>query len=70
MDGVNTIVMDLPYDIDGLCRLNADDSYTIIINARCSHEQQITAFEHEVEHIKRMDHYKTDVENIETEIRA
>ena len=46
---------------------NEDDSYTIFINAKLSHERQLEAYEHAIRHIENGDFEKTDVDKIEFE---
>lgn len=44
---------------------NEDDSYTIFINARLSHEGQLRAYEHAMRHITQNDFEKHDIQSIE-----
>ena len=44
---------------------NADDSYTIFLNARLSHDGQLKAYQHALNHINNEDFEKTDVQSIE-----
>lgn len=44
---------------------NEDDSYTIFINARLSHEKQLEAYWHAMKHIQNGDFEKTDADKIE-----
>lgn len=44
---------------------NEDGSYTILINARLSHEGQLQAYEHAMKHINNDDFRKEDVQKIE-----
>ena len=46
---------------------NYDDSYTIFINAKLSHERQREAYNHAIEHIKNNDFDKHDANRIEFE---
>ena len=43
------------------------DGYTIYIDERLTHEQQVKAYCHAMRHIKNMDFEKTDVSKIEME---
>lgn len=45
--------------------VNEDGSYTILINARLSNEGQLKAYQHAMEHIKKNDFEKEDVQKIE-----
>ena len=44
---------------------NADDSYTIFINANIAHDRQVAAVEHAIEHIRENDFEKVNVQEIE-----
>lgn len=60
---INVIFKDLP--IPEMVTKNSDDSYTIFINARLSHEEQNKMFVHAVKHITGHDFEKHDVQIIE-----
>lgn len=44
---------------------NSDDTYTIFLNARLTHERLLEAYDHAVNHIKRGDFEKEDANRIE-----
>nr|WP_300838936.1 hypothetical protein [uncultured Acetatifactor sp.] len=44
---------------------NEDDSYTILINARLSQDEQLKAYQHALSHISNGDFEKSDIQNIE-----
>lgn len=44
---------------------NADDTYTIFLNARLSLDGQIKAYQHALNHINNKDFEKSDVQSIE-----
>lgn len=44
---------------------NEDGSYTILINAKLSQEEQLKAYQHALNHIKNEDFEKSDIQNIE-----
>ena len=44
---------------------NDDDSYTIFINAKLTHERQLEVYTHAIEHIENSDFEKHDVDKIE-----
>lgn len=44
---------------------NNDDSYTVFINARLSHDRQLEAYRHALSHIENGDFDKLDVDKIE-----
>ncbi len=46
---------------------NADDTYTIFLNARLSRDSQLKYYYHALRHIKRYDFEKKDVQKIELE---
>ena len=50
---------------DELIRLNADGSFTILINARSASNRQEEAYRHALNHIKNNDFYKDSVQAIE-----
>ena len=61
---VNVILYDLPHSISAYTVANGDLSYTIIINARLSHDMQLKAYKHELDHIERGDFNKKCSANI------
>lgn len=44
---------------------NTDDSYTVLLNARLTHERQLEAYYHAIRHIQNNDYEKEDVNKIE-----
>lgn len=44
---------------------NSDDSYSIFLNSRLTHEKQLEAYKHAIEHIENCDYEKYDVDKIE-----
>lgn len=46
---------------------NEDGSYTIVINSRLSHDAQLLAYQHAMEHIDKNHFEKFDVQQIESE---
>lgn len=55
MDNVNVILMDLPPKVKGMLvkTFDGEECYTVVLNSRLNKEQQLSAYEHEMEH---MDH--------------
>lgn len=51
-------LIELPYTIHSYVVLNKDQSYTIVLNSKLSHEQNIISYWHEIEHIKNGDYEK------------
>ena len=63
---VNIIYADMPATIPGYSISNPDMSYTVVINSRLNHEQQLKAYYHEMQHINSGDYdRKTSVDVIE-----
>lgn len=58
MEVINTLCADMPTSIKAYTVLNKDDTYTIILNARICHEQQLNAYYHELQHIRNGDYEK------------
>lgn len=48
-------LIDLPYSVGGYTRLNEDGTYTILLNARHSIEEQRKSYIHELSHIEGND---------------
>lgn len=46
---------------------NDDGSFTILINSRISHEEQLKAYQHAMRHIKSGDFQKDDTQKIEAQ---
>lgn len=44
---------------------NEDDSYTILINAKLSQDEQLKAYQHALSHINHRDFEKQDIQSIE-----
>lgn len=62
MDNINVLLENMPTTIRAYTVSNADDSYTVVINARLSSEQQRLSYYHECSHIVNGDYdKKTDV---------
>ena len=54
----NILLVDMPHRIKAYTVANKDMSYTIVINARMSHERQLEAYQHELDHIRQKDYEK------------
>lgn len=65
---VNTYLVNFP-NTKGheMCIENEDGSYTILINAKLSAEEQRDAYQHALYHIEHNDFEKPDVQKIEYE---
>ena len=62
---VNTKVIDMDVLVPEQIVKNRDDSYTIFINARLSHNKQLEAYKHALKHIENGDFEKDDADGIE-----
>lgn len=62
---VNCRIVDMPVSISAYVISNADDSYTIILNARHSHEHHLISYHHEMRHIENGDYDKKNADIIE-----
>ena len=58
MEMINVVYADMPTRIRSYVVANADTSYTIILNSKLSHEQNLKSYYHEIEHIKNGDYDK------------
>lgn len=58
MDAVIIRQLDLPYGVKGVTVKDENDDYNIYINSRYSKDEQVIAFRHELEHIRRGDFYR------------
>lgn len=67
LDYINVQILDMDAKIPEHLVKNADDSYTIFLNARLSQESQIKSYYHALQHIKNSDFEKEDVQTIEAE---
>lgn len=59
------VMLDKSYGIPGCVKHNADDSYTIFIDASLNYEKQREVFLHEMRHILGDDFCESDVQMIE-----
>lgn len=67
-DGVYSYLVDLEDSkVTEMVRENTDGTYSIFLNTRCSHEQNIESYLHAVKHICNRDFEKDNVQEIETE---
>lgn len=64
---IQTKLSDLPTSIGGYVVKGIDDTYTIVLNSKLSHEDNVKSYLHELSHIKKHDFEKTDVQEIESE---
>ena len=67
MDDINVKIMDMDVMVPEHLVKNSDDSYTIFLNARLSRDSQLKYYFHAMEHIKKEDFEKENVQEIESE---
>lgn len=63
----NVIYADLPASIKAYTVSCPDDTYTIVLNSRHSHEQLLISYSHELKHIENGDFDKDNANAIEKE---
>ena len=63
----NLILLDMDEMVGETICKNSDDSFTIFINSRLSSEAQRHCFEHALDHVRRDDWEKENVDEIEYE---
>ena len=62
---INTRLIDMDVLIGEQVIKNNDDSYTILLNARLSHERQLECYRHALLHISNDDFEKDNADEIE-----
>ena len=62
---INTQIIDMDVLVGEQIIKNNDDSYTILLNARLSHERQLECYRHALLHISSDDFEKTNADEIE-----
>ena len=62
---INTRLIDMDVLIGEQVIKNNDDSYTILLNARLSHERQLECYRHALLHINNEDFSKYNADKIE-----
>ena len=62
---INTRLIDMDVLVGEQVIKNNDDSYTILLNARLSHERQLECFRHALLHISNEDVEKDNADEIE-----
>ena len=58
--GITTELVNLPTSVKGFSKSNSDMTYTIVLNARLTREQQEETYRHELEHITKDDFCSCD----------
>lgn len=56
MDAINVLYADMPSAIRSYVVSNTDSSYTVVLNSRLSHEQNLLSYQHELYHIQNDDY--------------
>ena len=65
---INTMIVDFPVTcVSEMVRQNEDGSYTILLNAKMSHEKLQKSYLHALGHIEHNDFEKDSVQEIEYE---
>ena len=62
---INTRLIDMDVLVGEQVIKNNDDSYTILLNARLSHERQLECYKHALLHINNEDFEKDNADVIE-----
>ena len=62
---VNVVFLDFPNKGKEMVVENEDGTYTVLINARLTHEQQLKEYLHAIGHIFSEDFQKENVQSIE-----
>lgn len=62
---INTRLIDMDVLVGEQVIKNNDDSYTILLNARLSHERQLECYKHALLHINNEDFEKDNADEIE-----
>lgn len=56
MEEVFVVMAELPATVKSFVIANVDQTYTIVINSRLSHEQNMKSYQHELDHIRNGDY--------------
>ena len=67
MENINIICINMEYGIHEQVIKNQDDTYTILLNARDSHETRMVSYSHALKHINNKDFEKSNVQQIEAD---
>lgn len=67
---VNVVLLDFPAPGNEMVFENEDNSFTIMINARLSYDEQLKAYRHAMRHIENDDFQKENVQTIEAAAHA
>lgn len=67
MEDINVQILDMDTMVPEHLVKNADDTYTIFLNARLSRDSQLKYYYHALKHISENDFYKDNVQEIESQ---
>lgn len=62
---VNCIMLDMPSQIKGYTISNPDNSFTVVLNSKLTHEQHLISFKHEINHIRHRDFEGSNADDVE-----
>lgn len=62
---VNCIMLDMPSQIKGYTISNPDNSFTVVLNSKLTHEQRLISYRHEINHIQHRDFEFSNADDIE-----
>lgn len=65
MDDINVQLLNMDTKIPEHLVKNDDESYTIFLNAKLTHENQLKSYYHALKHIERNDYNMENVQEIE-----
>lgn len=65
MEDINVQFIDMDTKIPEQIVKNQDDSYTIFLNSKLSHDEQLKSYSHALMHIRRNDFDKENADSIE-----
>ena len=65
LDDINVQLLNMDTKIPEQLVKNEDDSYTIFLNTKLSHENQLKSYYHALRHIQEQDFEKEDADKIE-----
>lgn len=65
-EDITVTMVDLPTTIKGYVVESFDGWYTIVLNSRLNHEQNVESYLHELSHVSCLDFEKCNVHDIET----
>ena len=67
---INVQVINMDVQVAEQVVVNKDDSATILLNGRLTHERQYEAYAHAMEHLQKNDFEKQDADKIELDTHS